>query len=247
MRGVGADDGGRNTDYAAEHGATRNFEPWRDDSETADSDKLDALEAQEQAELNPMEELESKTASSKNEMEILDALHELKTRNARLERAAKGEVGPVLDRVSSGIEVGDRDIRVKLTEYELERKKEAEEDEEEIRRVFRRAYVGGVPDITLEEDVESSDDGSEFSTPRTDTDDDAPVASGSGPKAARPPPATASIKRKLDIVEPTPASLLSAASRSIVEKSSGTMGPPPKKKKGNSALAKMLGIKLKGK
>lgn len=201
-----------------------------------------------------MEELESKTASSKNEMEILDALHELKTRNARLERAAKGEVGPVLDRVSSGIEVGDRDIRIKLTEYESARAKEAEEDEEEIRRVFRRAYVAGVPDITLEEDVDSSDDGSEFSTPRTDTDDDddarRPVASGSGSKPPPVPP-TASIKRKLDIIEPTPASLLSAASRSIVDKSnfgpSGSMGPPPKKKKGNSALAKMLGIKLKGK
>ncbi|ORY91525.1 CWC16 protein [Leucosporidium creatinivorum] len=236
----------KNTDYAVEHGAYRNFEPWRDASDTKDNeDKLDQLEAQEAEENDPMAALESKAVDSKREMDILDALQELKSRNARHERAGKGDVtDKILDRVSSGVEVGDREVERKLTEYELKRKKEEEEDEEEVRKVFGRAFVGGVPDIELEEGGTTTEEDSEPGTPR-DGGDAQPQASGSG--SAKPAPSAASVKRKLDAVEPTPASLLSAASRSIVDKSfGGGAAPPPKKKgKGNAALAAKLGIKLK--
>lgn len=196
-----------------------------------------------------MAALENKAVDSKREMDILDGLQELKTRNARIERAGKQDPDKFLERVSSGVEVGDSELRGKLTEFETKRSKEAEEDEEEVRRVFGRAYVSGVPDIELEDGgngtSSSSDDGSEPFTPN-DNDEEGPIAGSS--KLPPPTPVAASIKRKLEDVEPTPASLLSAASRSIVEKSFGVgaMGPPAKKKgKGNSALAAKLGIKLK--
>ncbi|KAM0745641.1 hypothetical protein T439DRAFT_361067, partial [Meredithblackwellia eburnea MCA 4105] len=236
-----------NTDYTAEHGAARNFEPWREANPDPDEDKLALLEEEEN---NPMADLETKAIDSKREMDILDALQELKTRNARLERAGKEDPTKFLERVSAGVEVGDRELKVKLSEYEKARKKEEEEDEEEVRRVFGRAYLDGVPDIELDDEGTTSEDSSEPGTPGG-TDEEGTggsagsVASGSG---STPAVKAASIKRKLDDVEPTPASLLSAASRSIVEKSfgSGSMAPPPKKKgKANSALAAKLGIKLK--
>lgn len=87
-----------------------------------------------------------------------------------------------------------------------------------------------------------------------------PVASSSQPSTS-----TATVKRKLDAVEPTAASLLSDAQRAIVANSfafgkpaasgpastpslqAATAPPPRKKGKGNAALAAKLGIKLKGK
>ncbi|GAA5975184.1 hypothetical protein JCM5350_000171 [Sporobolomyces pararoseus] len=164
--------------------------------------------------------------------------------NARLDRAAAtGFEEKILLRVSSGVEVGDREVEQKLTEYEKQKKKEEEEDEEEVRRVFGRAYLDGVPDIELG-GVASSDDGSSvgISTPRDDDNEDdgaSPLASTSTSKA----PAPVSVKRKLDKVEPTALPLLSEKFQAIVS-STSTMPPPPKKKK-NSAMAAKLGIKLK--
>lgn len=137
----------RNTDYVAEHGAARNFEPWRDPKlDDADDDKLARLEEEEN---NPMAALEHKAVDSKREMDILDALQDLKSRNARLDRAGRDGDGRVLERVSAGVEVGDRALGKKLGEFEQARAREEEEDEEEIRRVFGRTFVEGVPDITL--------------------------------------------------------------------------------------------------
>lgn len=66
-----------------ETGATRNYEPWKDE-------KLSKAELEQQkqeaAEYNPMMALEDRTRESKREMDILDGLDELRTRNARSER-----------------------------------------------------------------------------------------------------------------------------------------------------------------
>jgi hypothetical protein len=194
-----------------------------------------------------MEALEAKAIDSKREMDILDSLQEIRSRNSRIDTAAKGDLDRVLDYVSSRAEVGDPDESRKLKEYQKQRSKEEEDDEEEVRRVFGRAYLDGVPDIELGGgDDSDTSSGSEPTTPRDG--DESPVASGSGAASSSSKPAvvSAAVKRKLDAVEPTPASLLSASSRSIVDKSFGSM-LPPKKKKGNNALANKLGIKLKPK
>ncbi|GJN89694.1 hypothetical protein Rhopal_002681-T1 [Rhodotorula paludigena] len=231
----------KNSDYNCEHGAQRNFEPWRANDEKQEEDKLARLEEEEN---NPMAALENKAIDSKREMDILDALQSIKSRNSRLERAGKEDTDRILDHISSRTEVGDSDVVRKLSEFEEQQRREQEEDEEEVRRVFGRAYLDGVPDIELDDGGPSESSGSEPTTPRDG--EDLPVASGSGAStsAARPKPAAAAVKRKLDAVEPTAASLLSDAQKAIVGQSFGTMAPP-KKKKGNNALANKLGIKLK--
>lgn len=188
-----------------------------------------------------MAALENKSVDSKREMDILDALQELKTRNARIERAGKATDA---DGVSSKrANLDDQNMAKRLGLAEDKRRRDEEEDEAEVSKVFGRAYVAGVPDIELEENGISSSDSDADSETGSE-------ASGSG--------SAASIKRKLEAVEPTPAELLSAASRLIVTKSFatglllpsssaviGAMGPPSKKKKGKSDLANKLGIRLK--
>lgn len=73
----------KNTDYEAEHGAVRNFEPWRDLAEINDQILLQRAKEEEN---NPLKALENRTLESKTEMGILDALDEIQTRNAMTER-----------------------------------------------------------------------------------------------------------------------------------------------------------------
>lgn len=88
----------KNMDFACEKGAKRNFESWRDPSskelQETDEERLDRLEKEEAAlaeeeERNAMEELEQKMEESKREMQIADALDEIRTRNARIERGER--------------------------------------------------------------------------------------------------------------------------------------------------------------
>ncbi|KAG0041593.1 hypothetical protein BGZ83_001602 [Gryganskiella cystojenkinii] len=107
-----------NTDYVAEHGAQRNFEPWRD--EKGDM----AAEREEEEENNPMKALENRTQDSKREMEIMDALDEIRTRNSLIERV---DADQVLDKlVGAGDEIRSR-----------EQREEDEEDERLARAVFQ--------------------------------------------------------------------------------------------------------------
>ncbi|CAG8549592.1 9527_t:CDS:2 [Diversispora eburnea] len=73
----------QSTDYIAEHGASRNFEPWREEKLAGEESKL---QKELEEENNPMKALENRTIDSKREMDILDALDEIRTRNARNER-----------------------------------------------------------------------------------------------------------------------------------------------------------------
>ncbi|KAF3770808.1 DUF572-domain-containing protein [Cryphonectria parasitica EP155] len=89
----------KNQDYTCERGAKRSTEPWRrgvDEDET-DEQRLDRLEREEEEaeERSAMEQLEAKTVDAKREMAVADALDEIRTRNARLERAhGDGLLGP---------------------------------------------------------------------------------------------------------------------------------------------------------
>ncbi|UYV65151.1 CCDC94 [Cordylochernes scorpioides] len=69
-----------NEDYAMEHGATRNFQALKlaeQQSEQA------AREEEEEEKSNPMKLLEKRTKTSKQEMEILESLEELRDMNQR--------------------------------------------------------------------------------------------------------------------------------------------------------------------
>ncbi|KAG7098916.1 hypothetical protein E1B28_000813 [Marasmius oreades] len=117
----------KNTDYTAEHGASRNFEPWREEAAVEEEDRLAKLEEEEN---NPMKALENRTVDSKREMDILDALQDIRARNARLERA-----GNTVDVV----EVLGKREREEEENEEMKRKRlDDEEDEKLVRKVFSR-------------------------------------------------------------------------------------------------------------
>ena len=116
----------KNSDYICEGGAQRNFEPWRE--ERIISDELAAERAKEE-EYNPMKALENRTVDSKREMDILDALDEIQTRNARSERV---NADAVLERM-----VRDGKMRQALTEQQQD-----EEDERLAKMIFTGASNG---------------------------------------------------------------------------------------------------------
>jgi DNA-directed RNA polymerase subunit RPC12/RpoP len=73
----------KNADYVAENGAMRNFESWRE--ERIANEELTFRKELEEA-LDPMKKLENRTMDSKREIDILESLDEIRTRNARSER-----------------------------------------------------------------------------------------------------------------------------------------------------------------
>lgn len=118
-------------DYVCEKGAKRNFEPWRDQSgeryneteeETLARLEREENEENERAERDKMEVLEEKMLDSKREMAIADALDEIRTRNARIERnEARGDEAALASVVD---EVDEKKL------------KEQREDEEAAKRAF---------------------------------------------------------------------------------------------------------------
>ncbi|KAK5630673.1 hypothetical protein RRF57_006388 [Xylaria bambusicola] len=133
----------RNNDYACERGAKRSTEPWRVGREETDEERLDRLEKEEE-ERDAMVELEAKTVDAKREMAVADALDEIRTRNARLERADR-----------DGVEVGVANI----VDGNVERQER--EDAEAARRAFENARR---LDDMIEEEVIDNDDTSSTTT-----------------------------------------------------------------------------------
>ncbi|KAI8983857.1 hypothetical protein BDB01DRAFT_790367 [Pilobolus umbonatus] len=125
----------KNTDYVAEHGASRNFEPWRGEEDNKSSASEDEAD-------DPMKALEDRTLDSKREMDIMDALDEIRTRNARSERI---DVDEVLNRFSA------EDQEVISTRM----KEEEEEDEKEAKRIFESADGIQVRKIQVEEEPDA--------------------------------------------------------------------------------------------
>jgi Saf4/Yju2 protein len=133
----------KNTDYTAEHGASRNFEPWREEKAVEEEDRLAKLEAEEN---NPMKVLENRTIDSKREMDVLDALHDIRARNARNERV--GQSDDLIGRI------GHEDV---ISPEDEQRRKEEEEDERLVREVFSKVSVPGAgPSHTSGEDGEET-------------------------------------------------------------------------------------------
>lgn len=126
-------------DYECEKGATRNFEPWREakDQEETEEERLNRLEEEENE--SAMAKLETKTLDSKRDMMIADALDEIRTRNARMERKDHAEVLETL------LEIKDEEaIRREEEEREIEeaaKKAFSTEDGEWVRRVVEEVAV----------------------------------------------------------------------------------------------------------
>jgi Saf4/Yju2 protein len=167
----------KNMDYTCERGAKRNFEPWREgrgkELKETDEERLDRLEREEaeaieMEERNAMAELEQKMEESKREMKIADALDEIRTRNARIERGEKGNLG--VDEALAGV----RDS------VEEERLRAEREDEE----MTRRAFEEGNRERILLEEVNRGKPNQTNATPEEDAD-----------RAAMPPPSFERVKK----------------------------------------------------
>jgi DNA-directed RNA polymerase subunit RPC12/RpoP len=128
----------KNMDYECERGAKRNFEPWREAklSEETEEERLDRLE-KEEAERDAMKELETKVLDAKTEMAIADALDEIRSRNARLEKADR-------DGVEANIEPDPAHDR---------RKRQEEEDAEAARQAFANRSMPDLGEEVIEEEM----------------------------------------------------------------------------------------------
>ncbi|KAJ1448009.1 hypothetical protein M885DRAFT_540646 [Pelagophyceae sp. CCMP2097] len=91
-------------DYVCESGASRNFESWKQ-QESAEEEFTS--ERNEESEMNAMAALESKTLDSKIEMDILDALDEIKAFNEGHEKVASDEVLSERDRRDRKLTTGE--------------------------------------------------------------------------------------------------------------------------------------------
>jgi hypothetical protein len=140
----------KNMDYQCERGAIRNFEPWREEGvrEETEEERLDRLEREEGE--TAMEKLETKTLDSRREMQIADALDEVRARNARNERVDEEEIVRVLQEMR-GEELVDQ-----------EREREEKELDEIAKKVFREGgdqegkFVRRVLDDVKEEKEEEA-------------------------------------------------------------------------------------------
>ncbi|KAF1945540.1 DUF572-domain-containing protein [Clathrospora elynae] len=128
----------KNMDYECERGAKRNFEPWREAklNEENEEERLDRIE-KEEAERDAMKELETKVLDAKTEMAIADALDEIRSRNARMERA---------DREGITTEI-QPDAAIDR------RKRQEEEDAEAARQAFANRSMPDIGEEEIEEDM----------------------------------------------------------------------------------------------
>ncbi|OCL02597.1 DUF572-domain-containing protein [Glonium stellatum] len=130
----------KNMDYECEKGAKRNFEPWREAklAEETEEERLDRLE-REEAERDAMAELEVKTLDAKTEMAIADALDEIRTRNARLEKAGK-----------------DVEVAVERDVVDLERERQEREDAEAARKAFEARKIPDLHEEIIDDDMDGT-------------------------------------------------------------------------------------------
>ncbi len=133
----------KNADYLAEHGASRNFVPTKEGEDAEGEDKMlteeEKLEKKlEQLEGDPMKQLEARTLDSRREMEILDALQDIRTRNARLERVDTDAVLAKLHNRTAGPSTSEGGLPAQSIE-EAKQAKAEEEDEALVQKYFGKA------------------------------------------------------------------------------------------------------------
>lgn len=232
-----------------------------------EEDRLAKLEEEEN---NPMKVLENRTTDSKREMEILDALQDIRARNARHERVAVGSAAEV---------ALDARIEPAVDEEELKRIQEEEEDDAIVWQYFSKV-AGPVPSSSRSntesgagsssstvaahnsagDSREEEDDpvvrqyssevtsipisGPSNADPRSSTDDNSGGDTPADPASLQPqpqPPRVVTVKRKADLLEPDLDAMMAQAAKAAMP----TIAQPSKKKKAD--MASKLGIKVKSK
>ncbi|KAM9707601.1 splicing factor YJU2 [Menidia menidia] len=141
-----------NTDYAMEHGATRNFQA---EKLLEEEEKRIQQEREDEELNNPMKVLENRTKDSKMEMEVLENLQELKELN---QRQAQVDFEGMIEKY--------REIEKR------ERERIKEEDERETKEMLERVLVKRLrdSDSDSEKEEECGSSQSKVSKPDKPTD-----------------------------------------------------------------------------
>ncbi|CAK7563441.1 MAG: Pre-mRNA-splicing factor cwf16 [Sporothrix epigloea] len=221
----------KNQDYTVVSGAKRNVEPWRQPEEVDETDeqRLDRLEAEEAAangeavaEQNRMEELEAKTLEARREMEVADALDEIRTRNARIARADHREH---LESVALA--------RPDDADAEERQRQQDDEDAAAARAAFAAATAG-------EEDaaVSSSADKGDSDSESESDDQPAWLGKASGFSKTRTAESTSNSGSRAPVARPTPLS-------TVIEESHVVVPSFKRQIKKKTDRASLLGIKKK--
>lgn len=131
----------QNSDYIVESGAARNFEPWRDEEDATEREKR-KREAEEMG--DAMKSLENRAMDSKQDMDILAALEEMRSMKSR----------------HATVDVDDMLAALKHSFYEKEKRIIDEidkADEEVIKSIIfpgSKDYVRRIEDDDEEDDLE---------------------------------------------------------------------------------------------
>lgn len=119
----------KNSDYTVESGASRNYEPWREEEE---SKKLTQRVREEEERGNAIKALENRQIDSKREMDVLSALDELRSLNARKQKLSFEQVLNALKNSETEPREEDEDSKKRPEpEQDVE-----PDDDEEIKTLF---------------------------------------------------------------------------------------------------------------
>jgi len=99
----------KNSDYVCEMGASRNFEPWRENQKIIEEAKQ---QRQKEEEGDAMKALENRTVDSKTEMDILDALDELRSLKSRHSKIDTNDLLKHTKRTYDEMELNDDDEKL---------------------------------------------------------------------------------------------------------------------------------------
>lgn len=204
----------RNTDYEIEAGATRNFMALKLAEEQAQREED---ERKEEEATNPMKLLENRTQQSKNELELLESLEELKDLNRR-QHSVDTLVDTLLNRYDN------TEALRRLAEQQ------EQEDETMIKSIFGPSSSN--KRVLEEEIIEDVDDEPEMKPPKKQLKSSAASSSSGSSSIGNAIPASVLIAPKPQIT-PAPKSNTNGVtwnkSVGIMKKSSGLAGLVRKK------------------
>ncbi|EAL67679.1 hypothetical protein DDB_G0279481 [Dictyostelium discoideum AX4] len=140
----------KNSEYVCESGATRNYEPWKE----TDEEKSNRMTKEQEEEQDAMIALENRTLESKREMEMLDALEEIKSLNSR----------------NSEIDT-EQLLEYNLQKQELEEKLQDEEDDLLVKSIFNNKNKLELNQINDNNSINNNIDSNKIKRIENDDDD----------------------------------------------------------------------------
>eukprot|EP00188_Purpureofilum_apyrenoidigerum_P000684 Plantae.Rhodophyta-Purpureofilum_apyrenoidigerum.ctg13161.p1 GENE.Plantae.Rhodophyta-Purpureofilum_apyrenoidigerum.ctg13161~~Plantae.Rhodophyta-Purpureofilum_apyrenoidigerum.ctg13161.p1 ORF type:complete len:299 (+),score=87.98 Plantae.Rhodophyta-Purpureofilum_apyrenoidigerum.ctg13161:112-1008(+) len=146
----------KNADYICETGASRNFEPWRQ-QEMAEEEAKAALDEET---MDAMNALESRTLDAKEEMDILDALDEMKGLRAKQGKISFDKLLAIQQR------------RYMNVDKALKGEKAAEAEEERLAREMfakKRMTVRKLDDVDEDSSLEPAKTGNGVPDPQAES------------------------------------------------------------------------------